>query len=51
MARGYIRATNVTYLADDATIRARTEFRGKGDPGYLLTSGACLSNMRYGGWS
>ncbi|KZV89417.1 hypothetical protein EXIGLDRAFT_771765 [Exidia glandulosa HHB12029] len=38
MNKGYIRATNVTQLAGDAPIRARTEIVGKGDPLYLLTS-------------
>lgn len=43
MNKGYIKATNVTELSDNTTIRARTDFVGKGDPGYLLTSGTCLS--------
>ncbi|KZV96731.1 saccharopine dehydrogenase [Exidia glandulosa HHB12029] len=38
MNKGHIKATNVTELSDDTSIRARTDFVGKGDPGYLLTS-------------
>ncbi|KZV92631.1 hypothetical protein EXIGLDRAFT_740293 [Exidia glandulosa HHB12029] len=38
MSQGYLKITNVTELSDDTTIRVRTDFVGKGDPGYLLTS-------------
>jgi short subunit dehydrogenase-like uncharacterized protein len=50
LENGHFNATNFTFAAsstssDNTTTYAKTTFKGKGDPGYLLTSSASLSPL------
>ena len=42
MQKGFFRVTNITTSTSSSPVQVKTVIKGKGDPGYLSTSGALL---------
>ena len=42
MQKGFFKVTNITTSTSSLPVQVKTVIKGKGDPGYLLTSGTCL---------
>ena len=48
MQKGFFKVTNITTSTSSSPIQVKTIIKGKGDPGYLLTSGMLLVHFFFG---